>query len=147
MTTLLPILRSRPWATRPRMNFFDRFFDNFDLPTVFSEDRDWMPKIDISETETDFVVSAEVPGMAKDDISITMTDGLLTLSGEKNHEHEDKKGNYHLVERRYGSFKRSMRLPENVEPDKIDAAYKEGVLTITIPKPAPVEAKKIEIKN
>ena len=94
MTSLLPILRSRGWVGRPRTGFFDRFFEDFDLPSVFSENRDWMPKIDVSETESEFVVTAEVPGMTKDDMHITMTDGLLTLSGEKKHEHEDKKENY-----------------------------------------------------
>ena len=147
MKSLLPIIKSRGWVTHPRRDFFGRFFEDFDLPSAFNENQDWMPKIDISETETEFIVNAEIPGMTKDDIKITMTDGLLTLSGEKKHEHEDKKENYRLVERSFGAFRRSMRLPENVDVDKIDASYKEGVLTITVPKPESVEAQKIEIKG
>ncbi len=147
MNSLLPILRNSGWIGRPRLDIFERFFDDFQLPGVLNENGEWMPKIDVKETEAEFVINAEVPGMSKEDISITMTDGLLTLSGEKKHEHEEKKGDYHVMERRFGSFKRSFRLPEHVEAEKIDASYKDGVLTISIPKPETVQPKKIEIKH
>ena len=147
MTNLLPVLRHRGWLIRPGLGLFDRLFDDIDFPTIHLDDREWMPKIDVKETEKEIVVNVEVPGMTKDDINILLTDGLLTVSGEKRHESEDKKENFHVIERRFGSFKRSIRMPNDIEAEKIDASYKDGVLTIIVPKSEAVQPKKIEIKS
>ncbi|MEE9402349.1 MAG: Hsp20/alpha crystallin family protein, partial [Desulfobacteria bacterium] len=92
-------------------------------------------------------VKGEVPGMDKKDINITVSDGMLTIRGEKKHEKKEENEQYHRVERRYGAFSRTMRLPHEVEADKVDATYKEGVLSIRLPKSEAVEPKKIEIKT
>lgn len=145
MRTLLPILR-RPndWMATPNMRFFDRFFDDFGLPEL-SDDKQWLPTIDVSETDDHVIVRAEVPGMDKKDINITMSDGLLTIQGEKEQEKEKEKENFRFVERRYGSFSRSLRIPNGVDVDKIDASYKDGVLKVAIPKSEPEKSRKIEI--
>ena len=145
MRTLLPTLR-RPndWMATPNMRFFDRFFDDFGLPEL-SDDKQWPPTIDVSETDDHVILRAEVPGMDKKDINITMSDGLLTIQGEKKQEKEEEKENYRFVERRYGSFSRSLRVPNGVDTDKIDASYKDGVLKVAIPKSEPEKSRKIEI--
>ena len=145
--TLMPILRRGGFMRPMGLDFFDRFFEDFGTPGLPAEDKDWLPPVDVSETEKELLLRAELPGMDKKDIEITLSDGLLTISGEKKNEHEEKKENYHRVESRYGSFRRTLRLPTDIESDKIDANYKDGVLKVTIPKSEHVEAKKIEIKN
>jgi HSP20 family protein len=102
--------------------------------------------VDVSETADKIVVKAEVPGLDSKDIDISLSGDILTIKGEKKSEREEKEENYHLVERSYGSFARSIRLPVGVEADKIEASYKQGVLTVTCPKKEEVKAKPIEIK-
>ncbi len=104
----------------------------------------WLPSLDVAETENEFVVKAEVPGMDPKDIEISLSDGLLTIKGEKKQEKEENEENYHLIERSYGTFTRSIRLPKEIQSDKIDASYKNGVLKVVLPKSE--EAKKKEIK-
>ena len=99
------------------------------------------PSIDVSETDTEMTVDAELPGVEENDIDVTLTDNLLTIRGEKKQEKEEKKKDYRLTERSYGSFSRSMTLPFDADPNKIKAAFKDGVLTITLPKPPEVKAK------
>lgn len=107
---------------------------------------EWMPSVDVSETEDKVVVKAEVPGMEAKDIDISLSGDVLTIKGEKKAEKEESGENFHLVERSYGSFSRSLRLPVGVEADKIEASYKQGVLTVTCPKKEEVKTKAIEIK-
>jgi HSP20 family protein len=106
----------------------------------------WVPSVDVSETDDKIVVKAEIPGMDSKDIDISLSGDILTIKGEKKSEREETKENYHLVERSYGTFARSLRLPVGVEADKIEAAYKQGVLTVTCPKKEEVKPKAIEIK-
>jgi HSP20 family protein len=106
----------------------------------------WMPAIDVSESEDTVTVKAEIPGMEAKDIEISMVGDTLTIKGEKKAEKEEKGESYHLVERSYGSFIRSIRMPAPVDPDKIEANYKNGVLTVTCPKREEVKPKAIEIK-
>ena len=91
-------------------------------------------------------MKAEVPGMDPKDIDISLSDGLLTIKGEKKQEREEKEENYHLVERSYGAFTRSIRLPKEVQSDKISASYKNGVLKVTLPKSEEAKKKEIKIK-
>ena len=147
MTTLLPILRRRGLVGRPALGFFDRFLEDFEGPDVFSKEMTFAPALDVSETENALIVKAEVPGMDQKDIDINLSDGLLTITGEKKHEKEDKDENYHCVERHYGKFSRTMRVPFEVEADKVDATYKDGVLKVTLPKAERAKPKKIEIKS
>ena len=147
MTALLPTLRRRGLVGRPAWGLFDRFFEDFELPSPFSEEMTFRPAFDVSETENELIVKAEVPGMDQKDIDINLSDGLLTIKGEKKHEKKDKNENYHCVERHYGKFSRTMRVPFEVEADKVDASYKDGVLKVTLPKSETAKPKKIEIKT
>lgn len=102
------------------------------------------PSIDLREADKEFVVEAELPGMDEKDVSVTLSNGVLTLKGEKKSEREEKKEDYHLMERNYGSFHRSFQLGDVVDPDKVSATFDKGVLKITLAKRA--EAAKAEKK-
>jgi len=128
----------------PSLRFFDGFLDEFGLPEM-ADEKQWLPKVDVSETDDHVIVKAEVPGMDKKDINITMSDGILTIRGEKKQEKEEEKENYRFVERSYGSFSRSLRVPNGVDGNKIEAGYKDGVLKVVIPKSGSEKSRKIEI--
>lgn len=132
----------------------DRLFDDFfniGFPSLHSgrAEGDLMPRIDVKETANALVVDAELPGMDEKDIDVTMQDGVLTIRGEKKFEQSEKGEDYHVMERRYGSFRRSLRLPETIDDDKVEAKFEKGILTITLPKrPDAVRGeKKIAIKS
>jgi len=103
------------------------------------------PRIDIYEDDENVVVNADLPGMKKEDIDISITGDVLTLKGEKKQEEEVKEENYHRIERSYGSFQRSITLPAPVEADKIKATYRDGVLEMVMPKRPEVKPKKIDV--
>jgi len=107
------------------------------------------PVINVAETEKALEITAELPGVDQQDVNVTVTDNRLTILAEKKAEEEDKSKDYHVVERSYGKFSRSMSLPFAVEPDKVDAQFKNGILTVTLPKPPEITAKthKVKIKN
>jgi HSP20 family protein len=147
MTALIPVLRRHNWLAGPRREFFDRFFEDFGLPSVFSEETGFSPAFDVSETEDAVTVKAELPGIAEKDIDISFSDGILTIKGEKKHEKEEENACYHTVERHYGTFSRSLRLPTEVDTEKVDATFKDGVLRVTLPKSETSKPRKIEIKN
>jgi len=115
---------------------FNRLFDSF-IGNGRSEvrARRWVPAVDLVETEGNLVLRADLPGLEKDDVAIEVKDGVLTLSGERRAEHEDKAEGYYRVERAFGRFSRSLTLPQGIEPDSIDAEFTDGVLEIRIPKP------------
>ena len=92
------------------------------------------PHVDVKETDKEIVVEAELPGMDEKDISLAVKGGVLTIRGEKKHEHEEEKVNYRMMERRYGSFQRSLRLPDTVDEDKVEASFENGVLKVIVPK-------------
>lgn len=95
---------------------------------------DWIPAVDVKEEKEAYLIKAELPEMKKEDVKITIRDGVLTLAGERVLEKEEEGTTYHRVERRYGSFLRSFRLPENIVEEKIDATFLDGVLTVRVPK-------------
>jgi len=126
----------------------DRIFED-----VFGGNRNWpesslsvTPPVDIEETENDYRISAEIPGIEKGDIKITLENNVLSISGEKKVEKEVKDENYHRFERHYGKFHRSFELPGPINREKIDADYKNGVLNITVPKTEESKPKQIEVK-
>ena len=125
----------------------DRMFDNFfgSETDVSEASAMWYPSVDIKETKDDFVLMAEVPGMSKDDIKINISENTLTIRGEKREEKKEEDHNYHRVERRYGKFQRSFTLPTQIQGNKVKAAYKDGILTITMPKKEEVKPKEIPI--
>ena len=120
----------------------DRLFDDFAHRTPAS----WFgaeavaPRIDITETDDALEVTAEIPGVEQDDIEVDVSGDVLTIGGEKKKEEETKKKQYHRIERSYGTFRRSMRIPFEVDPDQVTATHDKGILRVTLPKPA--EAKK-----
>jgi HSP20 family protein len=126
----------------------DRLWDSFfgERPLTRVWEREWAPSLDVSETKDNFVVKAEVPGIDAKDIDISLTGDVLTIKGEKKQEREEKEEDYHLVERSYGTFSRSIRLPAEVESTKIKASYKNGILRVTLPKSEKVKAKEVRIK-
>ena len=103
------------------------------------------PRVDIAENEQAFILQAELPGMKREEISVSLEDGVLTLSGERKTENEKEGPNYVHRERNTGSFKRTFRLGKEVKADKISAAYKDGVLTVTLPKAEEVKPRQIEV--
>jgi HSP20 family protein len=121
----------------------------------FSRDSGWSPpattgmamapRVDVSETDTELKVEAELPGIDEKDVEVILNDGRLTIKGEKKQEKEEKKKDYHLVERSYGSFARSIALPFEADPDQVKASFAKGVLTVTVPKPPEVKAKQKKI--
>jgi HSP20 family protein len=106
----------------------------------------WIPSLDLSETKSDLVVNAELPGIDPKDVDISLNDGLLTIQGERKQEKEEKGEDFHHIERTYGSFSRSVRLPKEVKQDKINASFKNGVLKIVLPKSEEAKKKEIKIK-
>ena len=106
-----------------------------------------MPSMDISETDKVIEITAELPGLEKKDVELNVADNLLTIHGEKKSEREEKNKDYHLVERSYGSFSRSFELPSGVKVEDISAELANGVLKVTVPKPASKQTKQIEIKS
>ncbi len=110
-----------------------------------TEETSWMPTVDISETENGYEIRAELPGVSQNDVNVSVTDNVLTVKGEKRQEAETEGKDYHRVERRYGSFQRSFTLPRHIETDAIKAGFKDGVLTLSIPKPEVVKPTAIPI--
>jgi HSP20 family protein len=101
--------------------------------------------MDLVETETDFVLKADLPGLSESDVNIELEDNVLTISGERKAEHEDRKAGYYRVERSFGSFRRALTLPEGVDPEAVTATFADGVLEVTVPKPAQQMPRKVQI--
>jgi HSP20 family protein len=122
----------------------DRIFQEFPTPSFFSlwpERTRWMPALDVYEKDNSLIVEAELPGIPKEAVKLTCTDQTLTIQGEIKKEEEEKKEGYYRAERRYGSFYRTVALPEEVDFNKAKAEYHDGILKITLPKSAKVETK------
>ena len=108
-----------------------------------------VPRVDVSETEAEYEVTAELPGMEEKDVEVLLDQNMLTLKGEKKAEREEKRKDYHLTERSFGSFRRTIPLPVEVDRDKVEAGFKNGVLTVKLPKApqAQARAKRIQVKS
>ena len=129
-------------VSQPLFRLFDTFFNDAgeDLAT-----RTWTPPVDIQETDDAYRILAELPGMTKDDIQITMENNVLRLSGERKFEKDTKQENYHRIERTYGAFSRSFALPTQVSSDKVEAKFENGVLSIVVPKAEQAKPRRISI--
>ena len=146
----MSIMRWRPrhdlTNIREEMNrLFDDFFRGWPEPRKGLLEGEWAPSVDVAETDEEVVVTVELPGIKQEEVDITIADDILTLKGEKKEEKEVKKKNYHRIERSYGSFQRSVGLPVGVQADKAKATYKNGVLSITVPKAEEAKPKQIKI--
>ncbi len=169
--TKLPIKREEtepsfamPWRPLESLRQeIDRLFEDFGFGSrwpfgrslfvaepMFRRQLRWAttPAVDFVESEKAYEITAELPGMDEKNIEVKVTDGRLTIKGEKQEEKEEKRKDYYLHERHFGSFQRSFEVPDTVDPDKIEASFKKGVLTVTLPKKPEAQkpAKKIEVK-
>jgi HSP20 family protein len=130
-------------------NEMNRLFNTvFDAPTPGNGGgtlRRWMPAMDLVETADHFVLRADLPGLTEDDVKIEFDDGTLTVSGERKSEHEAKGEGYYRVERAFGTFSRSLTLPQGIDPETVTASFDRGVLEISIPKPEEKKPRRIEI--
>ncbi len=149
----MELVRWRPRRSLPTpQDEFDRAFDRL-LRTWWSpfsfpfSDLDWNPSVDVAETDSEIIVKADVPGVSKDDIDVTVDNNQLIISGEKKHEEEEKGKNYYHMERRYGSFRRVFALPSTADTDNVKASYENGVLTVSIPKTEVAKGKKVKIEG
>jgi HSP20 family protein len=106
----------------------------------------WAPVVDITEDEKEYLVKAELPEVKKNDVEVRVEDGVLYISGERNFEKEEKRKRYHRVERAYGAFTRSFSLPDDADPNKINAEFKDGVLSVHVAKDPNAKSKAIEVK-
>ena len=106
---------------------------------------DWAPSVDISETDQAFLIKAEMPGVKKEDVKVTVDNGVLTIQGERKMEKEEKGKTFHRIERSYGSFVRSFRVPAGVDDSKAKAEFKDGMINVTLPKSEKAKSKSVEI--
>jgi len=129
-------------------NEMNRLFNSFfDAPSAAGSApvRRWIPATDLVETDGEYVLRADLPGLSESDVNIEFEDGVLTLSGERKAEHEERKEGYYRVERSWGSFSRSLTLPEGVDPQGVAASFDRGVLEVRIPKPEARRPRKVQI--
>ena len=127
---------------------FARLFENFLNEAAQGEEvsnRNWVPPVDIQETEEGYRLQAELPGLTKEDIDITLENNVLRLSGERKFERDVKKESFHRVERTYGTFSRAFSLPQQVNAEGVQAGFENGVLTILVPKAEQAKPRKISI--
>ena len=139
----------------PRRDLFNwplrtnRVFEGFFHPALFNEEGvsvwNWHPVVDIYENDDNIVITAELPGVDKKDISVDVNGRILTLKGERSADNEVKEDNYYRKERSYGKFERSFTLPADVDPDKVKADFKDGILKLDIPKPEAHKPKQITV--
>jgi HSP20 family protein len=157
LRSLIPIGRERgvarfgePFTTLQRE--IDRLFDDFTRgwptaawPTA-GRTAELMPSMDVAETDKEIEITAELPGLEEKDVQVNVADNVLSIKGEKKSEKEEKDKNYRMFERSYGSFSRTIELPAGTNPDTIKASLSDGVLKVTVSKPAPAQVKKVEVK-
>ena len=127
--------------TREIDRVFDAFFGQTD------QGRRWVPPMDLVEAEDHFVLKADLPGLAEPDVNLEVQDGTLTISGERKAEHEQREKGWYRIERSFGSFSRSLTLPDGVDPERIEASFKDGVLDVRIPKPEQRKPRRISIST
>jgi HSP20 family protein len=132
----------------PMSRLIDEAFTEFLAPMAGTDDAlgtDWVPPVDIREEQDKLVFVAEMPGLGRDAVDITLENQVLTLRGERKFERDEEKDSYHRIERAYGSFSRSFRLPANVDTASAKASFDNGILTIVLPKSEAARPKKLEI--
>lgn len=131
-------------------DMFDRYTKAMGRPVSQGQELintgDWTPRVDISETDNEFIIKAEIPEVDKEDVKVSVDNGVLTIQGERKQEKEEKGKKFHRVERYYGSFVRSFTLPDNIDATKIKASFKDGMLNLQVPKTGEARPKAIEVK-
>ena len=152
-TQIAPMRGIRSLSADPFRNLFDlqrginRLFDaNFDVPREDVALQAWSPAVDVYEDENAYLIKVDLPEVSRDDVKVSLNENTLSISGERRVENEQKRENYHCVERSYGQFFRSFTLPPNINPEAINAQFKDGVLRLTLPKREEAKPKQIEVK-
>lgn len=132
-----------------RRREMDRFLDRFFGQTSQNQPMIWAPEVDVRETADELQVAVDLPGLSPEDVSVTVENGVLSISGEKKQEIQEGKeeANYHLFERRYGRFERSFTLPRSVQADQVKANFQNGVLTIRLPKTQEAKPRRVQIES
>src|SRR5215213_11474465 len=146
----MTIVRWEPFrelsSLQTEMNrFFNAAFDT--SPAGNGGSRRWAPAMDLLETEDHFVLRADLPGLSEDDVNIELEDNVLTVSGERKAEHEEKREGFYRMERSHGAFSRSLTLPKGVDPEAVTAAFDRGVLEVRVPKPEQRKPRRITIST
>jgi HSP20 family protein len=150
-------LRSSPWSDPWReleevQNQFTKFFAEARLPLKRYgageelELADWLPAVDVTEDSEKYTIKVELPGVAKEDVKVTVEDGVLTIMGERKEEKEERDKKHHRIERSYGSFRRTFTLPEDSSGEKVSADFKDGILKVHLPKDQNAKPKSVEVK-
>jgi HSP20 family protein len=144
----MALVRWDPW--REIEDMFNRYTRATGQPRSGSQEvvatGDWAPRVDIAETDKEFSIKAEIPDVKKEDVKVSVDNGVLTIKGERKQEKEEKNKKFHRVERFYGSFTRSFTLPDNVDENKIEASFKDGMLNLIVPKTEEIKPKAIDVK-
>ncbi|BBO83208.1 molecular chaperone [Desulfosarcina ovata subsp. sediminis] len=144
----MAIIRWNPWREIEEMA--DRYTRSIGQAQTGGQEvvatGDWAPRVDIAETENAFEIKAEIPEVNKEDVKVTVYNGVLTIRGERKQEKEEHGKKFHRIERKYGSFTRNFTLPDNVDETDIQAAFKDGILNLQIPKTEAAKPKAIEVK-
>lgn len=144
----MALVKWDPW--REIEDVFDRYSRRGGSPRSGNQEviatGDWTPRVDISETDQEFIIKAEIPEVKKEDVKVTVDNGVLTLRGMRKQEKEENGKKFHRIERFYGSFTRSFTLPDNVDEENITAAFKDGMLNLQIRKTEEAKPKSIEVK-
>lgn len=143
----MAIVKWDPWHEMESL--FDRYMKSTGLQRAGLQEpltaQDWSPKVDIVETESKFEIKAELPEVNREDVHVSIDNGVMTIKGERKQEKEEKGKTFHRIERHFGSFSRSFTLPDNVDQDRIKAAFKDGVMTVELPKNAESKPKSISV--
>ena len=121
------------------------FGAGFDSQTGNGSLRRWVPSVDLVEEKDEFVLRADLPGVDEADVKVELEDRVLTISGERKSEHEERRGGYRRIERASGSFSRSLTVPEGIDPDAIKASFEKGVLEVRVPKPEEQKPRRVPI--
>jgi HSP20 family protein len=144
----MAVIRWEPAAeVNTIQNEMNRLFNTFfDPPAANGTARRWMPAMDLVETGETYVLRADLPGLSESDVDVQLQDSVLTISGERRADHEPREQGYYRLERGFGSFSRSLTLPEGVKPDAVQAHFDRGVLEVTIPKPEQKKPRQVQIR-
>ena len=148
----MALVRWQPTALFDLRNDMNRVFDTFrsngptsEAPSLAPSLAKWRPSVDIAENDDEYIINADLPGINREDLGVTVADGRLTLRGERRQVSEENSGSVHHVERVYGTFTRTFDLPGAVNADRIEATYRDGVLSVTVPKAEEAKRKKIQV--
>jgi HSP20 family protein len=133
------------WEPARELRDMNRLFNTLFEPSAGAVMRRWSPAMDVVETEDNYVLRADLPGVSEGDVKIELDDNVLTISGERKSAHKEAKEGYYRVERAYGSFSRTLKLPEGVDADSITASFDRGVLEVNVPKPEQRKPRRVEI--